>query len=993
LNKKLQKGLTTTMAAAMAMSVAIPATTALAAPATANGWSYSQGTWYYFSNGKKVTNSWKQDSSKQWFFLGANGAMVKNAWKQDSSKNWFFLGADGAMVANKWAQDSSKKWFYLGTDGAMVVNTVTPDGYTVGADGAWDGKPANTTPVTPVTLAVSSVSAIAANSVEVTFNQAPTDTSKVVFAVTNTGTPVATTVAWNAANTIATLTASSNLPEGTYTVDTTNDGTDLGSTSVAFTAQRVAKIAIDSSILAVVGSGTTGYVGYHVYDQYGADITSTYLASTGYINWSCGIGQVTSNNKGLLTVAPFGTTSVLTQYPTCVITAVTENQTIPTSTSATLNISASQGTLSDISLNKLTNADNATPTVGDSETYYIDYSALDMSGNPTTNLDLVQKGIISSTTPGYTLMTSNSDLVSATVVQDPSDSNKAAIQVTIKDPSYTLMQDQPVTITATTYTGKTSSLTFTVKRSQTVNSFTMTAPSTYVASDETVTIPFTAYDQSGNAITKYSELTGITFSSDALKFVENADGTASLQYTAIPNTTTTPIQQTLTATVAASGKFSTMNINVEPQVQVDGLTLDSSVVIPRMEIGAAQSFDFGWNDGGFNVVDQYGRNIDMTSGYKIGDYYYFVEATQDSTGNVTVDPSNNIAYAGHQIKLNAKTAGSSTITFTVMQSKNADLSAATSTGYSQTQGFTVMADKDITGYTLDANTNPYLATAPVGSNATLDTATAQEEDTNDVTELTAYGTNAAGSKVVLNVANIVARTSSSGDFYVLPDGTSTQIVANKFTDSTTTGSSSTIGVSVLNSYDNRVHAATSAITSSTAGQVAKSMGYTAYTVDRNDNTNATGITTSGNTVTVSLAGTQSYFGTTGKTADSTNFDTLNSALTTKVANNSILNAIVGRQITRFDGINTLTLGSSANRGYISLWAKDQYGSKDMNLSYVSVVETGNGTTADASTSRFASVSTDGTLQFSRMPVAGDYVVLSGVSSNGLVETVKIVFAN
>ena len=40
------------------------------------------------------------------------------------------------MDVNQWKQDAGK-WFYLGADGAILKNAVTPDGYTVGADGVW----------------------------------------------------------------------------------------------------------------------------------------------------------------------------------------------------------------------------------------------------------------------------------------------------------------------------------------------------------------------------------------------------------------------------------------------------------------------------------------------------------------------------------------------------------------------------------------------------------------------------------------------------------------------------------------------------------------------------------------------------------------------------------------------------------------------------------------------------------------------------------------
>jgi glucan-binding YG repeat protein len=40
------------------------------------------------------------------------------------------------MTVNAWVQ-SGGKYYYVGATGAMLVNTTTPDGYWVGADGAW----------------------------------------------------------------------------------------------------------------------------------------------------------------------------------------------------------------------------------------------------------------------------------------------------------------------------------------------------------------------------------------------------------------------------------------------------------------------------------------------------------------------------------------------------------------------------------------------------------------------------------------------------------------------------------------------------------------------------------------------------------------------------------------------------------------------------------------------------------------------------------------
>lgn len=55
------------------------------------------------------------------------------------NKGWYYIGDDGKAVKDQWVGN-----YYLGSDGIMVTSTWTPDGYYVGEDGAWDGKPART---------------------------------------------------------------------------------------------------------------------------------------------------------------------------------------------------------------------------------------------------------------------------------------------------------------------------------------------------------------------------------------------------------------------------------------------------------------------------------------------------------------------------------------------------------------------------------------------------------------------------------------------------------------------------------------------------------------------------------------------------------------------------------------------------------------------------------------------------------------------------------
>lgn len=50
------------------------------------------------------------------------------------SDNWYYRDDSGNNVTNQWIGN-----YYLGSDGVMLTNSWTPDGYYVGADGAWTG--------------------------------------------------------------------------------------------------------------------------------------------------------------------------------------------------------------------------------------------------------------------------------------------------------------------------------------------------------------------------------------------------------------------------------------------------------------------------------------------------------------------------------------------------------------------------------------------------------------------------------------------------------------------------------------------------------------------------------------------------------------------------------------------------------------------------------------------------------------------------------------
>ncbi|WP_148510133.1 DUF5067 domain-containing protein [Hungatella hathewayi] len=71
--------------------------------------------------------------------LAMSAAMCMTAsageWKQDAT-GWWYQNDDGSYAKSGWNTIDGKS-YYFGDDGYMFHDCVTPDGYTVGTDGAW----------------------------------------------------------------------------------------------------------------------------------------------------------------------------------------------------------------------------------------------------------------------------------------------------------------------------------------------------------------------------------------------------------------------------------------------------------------------------------------------------------------------------------------------------------------------------------------------------------------------------------------------------------------------------------------------------------------------------------------------------------------------------------------------------------------------------------------------------------------------------------------
>ncbi|MGN0158509.1 MAG: hypothetical protein ACI39W_05140, partial [Brotaphodocola sp.] len=114
----------------------------------AGSWVHNEnGWWFKFNNGDWPHARWMQQNwagKNTWYYFNDAGYMV-TGWIDDQDGNRYYLhplsdGDQGAMYTG-WHLINGV-WYYFsensdGTMGHLLRNTVTPDGYQVGADGAW----------------------------------------------------------------------------------------------------------------------------------------------------------------------------------------------------------------------------------------------------------------------------------------------------------------------------------------------------------------------------------------------------------------------------------------------------------------------------------------------------------------------------------------------------------------------------------------------------------------------------------------------------------------------------------------------------------------------------------------------------------------------------------------------------------------------------------------------------------------------------------------
>lgn len=84
--------------------------------------------------GEGMTKVGGDDNSAVLQYINEDNTYLKNQWKQVWD-NWYYFGEDGKSIQSAWAEIDGK-WYYFDQWSIMLHDTITPDGYSLGADGA-----------------------------------------------------------------------------------------------------------------------------------------------------------------------------------------------------------------------------------------------------------------------------------------------------------------------------------------------------------------------------------------------------------------------------------------------------------------------------------------------------------------------------------------------------------------------------------------------------------------------------------------------------------------------------------------------------------------------------------------------------------------------------------------------------------------------------------------------------------------------------------------
>ncbi|MFD0957895.1 S-layer homology domain-containing protein [Paenibacillus chungangensis] len=489
--------------------------------------------------------------------------------------------------------------------------------------------------------------------ISVKFNK-PVDESKVEFAVKN-GVSARDVVkaTFSEDKKAAELELSSKLRAGNTTVTVTGVGSDDLVSEFTAEDEKVTEIKFTSDKLAlgtVTGSQTNEAdyskvsVGYKIINQFEEDVTNT---SGGSLTFQVGKSGVTASpSNGVLTLTSGGQTSNFFFGETVYVNAILNMSSYGVTASQTFTVDR-QAMVDSVEILEVYNQDGKELMTNSTfPDFFVLVDAKDQYGNAVT-LDQFKSGVFASVDNPMLFMIDKDQAVDG---QGPNN-DKIGIPLTAPQNGTLVFEGTNTVRVQTLFGGKVDTVEVPVKKAATLTTFTLEAPDKTVSAGQTVKIPFTAYDQNGEQLKKYSALNGkVTLNATAgtISMEQNySTKEAYIEWTA-PGAKGFVV---LTSFVTGTPNNSQLQINVE-----DAGVAES---VSKLDVNKTMMVDATVKVEPKHIIvkDQFGRDMKLADLLGTGGVYKAVVSAADGTANV-VTGFGTLNVSGDSLTLVAADKGS-----------------------------------------------------------------------------------------------------------------------------------------------------------------------------------------------------------------------------------------------------------------------------------------------------------------------------------------------
>ena len=106
---------------------------------TGNKWVKADGKWWFPNKNGSLRAGWVS-SGGSWYWLNRDSGAMQTGWIKDDNGKWWFADGSGALASARWVQGAGGSWYRVDSNGAMATGWRQVSGKWYWMDSAQDGK-------------------------------------------------------------------------------------------------------------------------------------------------------------------------------------------------------------------------------------------------------------------------------------------------------------------------------------------------------------------------------------------------------------------------------------------------------------------------------------------------------------------------------------------------------------------------------------------------------------------------------------------------------------------------------------------------------------------------------------------------------------------------------------------------------------------------------------------------------------------------------------